>query len=326
MKISPWKGIIATASVILSASAGFAQDKPKPPCLEPTPQQESNVAAYVAKKNHLTSPSDLTPVKNERANDECFWKFEYETATKKAFVVFLSPDRTFLAPDLYDIRVDPLLEDRKHEESTMAGLLAGDPPLMGSRNAPVSLVEFSDFECPYCQRLKSILEQDVLPKASGKVSIAFKNFPLPMHPWAKPAAMMAACAALQDTPDFWKIHDFLFDNQKSLTADNLTQKVSDFVSTGTSLDKAQFQKCLDKDLTLGIVTKDMALGQQDGVRATPTVFVNGVKYEGVESADQLLAIINSAANGSSAQVTPTPMQLTARDAPNECVKPSPKPN
>jgi protein-disulfide isomerase len=182
----------------------------------------------------------------------------------------------------------------------MTGLLAGDPPLMGSPNAPVSLVEFSDFECPYCQRLKDILEHDVLPKASGKVSIAFKNFPLPMHPWAKPAAMMAACAGLQDTSNFWKVHDFLFENQKSLTADNLTQKVSDFVSSKTTLDKAMFQKCLDKDLTLGMVTKDITLGQQSGVRATPTVFVNGVKYEGVESADQLLAIINSAANGSSA--------------------------
>jgi protein-disulfide isomerase len=184
-----------------------------------------------------------------------------------------------------------------------------------------SVVEFSDFECPYCQRLKGILEQEVLPKAGGKVSISFRNYPLPMHPWAKPAAMMATCAGLQNSGAFWKVHDFIFENQKSLTTGNLSQKVLDFVSSDTAIDKLQYQRCLDKDLALGMVTKDQALGTQNGVRATPTVFVNGVRYEGVQSAVQLLAIINAAADRSSSSSGPPIAKATGGDAPNQCVKP-----
>jgi len=318
MRTKSWLAGIGSLYILASGLPAIAQSGAAHTCIEPTTQQQSDVAAYLAKKNHLTSVADLNLVKSEKADDACFWKFEYEGPQKKQIIAYLSPDRTFLTSDLYDLRIDPLLEDRKKEESVMAEMLTGDPPLMGPAGAPVSVVEFSDFECPYCLKLKAILEQDVLPKTGGKISIAFRNFPLPMHPWAKPAAMMAACAGLQNTPDFWKVHDFLFDNQKSLTPDNLRRRTTAFVASDTILDKAQFEKCIDKDLALGMVTKDVALGTQNGVRATPTVFVNGIRYEGVQSAVQLLAIINSAANGSST----SPAGMAGANAPNECVKPS----
>jgi hypothetical protein len=239
MRINPWLAALAIPSVLAGMLPTAAQTGAASTCLEPSTQQQLNAATYIAKKNHFTSPTDLSLVKSEKANDACFWRLEYKTAGKTPIVVYLSPDRSFLATELYDLRVDPLIEERKRVESVMTAMLAGDPPLMGPVSAPVSIVEFSDFECPYCQRLKKMLEQEVIPKAAGKVSIAFKNFPLPMHPWAKPAAMMAACAGLQDVSSFWKLHDFLFDNQKSITVDNLKQKVEDFVGTGTTLDNIQ---------------------------------------------------------------------------------------
>jgi protein-disulfide isomerase len=319
-----------TGSLCLFAIAGApcatAQALVAKPCVGPTTQQKLGVAAYLAKKNHSISADDFTLVKSEDANDGCYWKLEYEGPQKKHLIVYLSPDRTFLSSELYDLRVDPLLEERAREESVMTAMLADEPPLAGSASAPVSVVEFSDFECPFCQKLKGILEQEVLPKAGARVSVAFRNFPLPMHPWAKPAAMMAACAALQDTGSFWKVHDFLFDSQRVLTSENLKQKVADFVSSSTSLDPVQFQKCVDKDLALGIVTKDLALGQENGVRATPTVFVNGVRYEGVQSAVQLLAIINGAANGSSASSESGPSHAVAKGLANRCENASPKSN
>lgn len=324
MRIESPLAALALLLVMAGILPTAAQSKSGFQCLEPTAQLQSDAASYLAKKNHFTSQTDLSLVKSEKANDACFWKLEFQTAGKTSIVVYLSPDRSFLATELYDLRVDPLLEERKHVESVMTSMLAGDPPLMGPAGAPVSIVEFSDFECPYCQRLKNMLELEVVPKAAGKVSIAFKNFPLPMHPWAKPAAMMAACAGLQDSPSFWKVHDFLFDNQKTITADNLNQKVEDFVATSATLDKAQFKKCVDKDMALGIVTNDMALGQKNGVHATPTVFINGVKYEGVQSAAQLLEIINSGGNQSVAP--PASNTVSANTAPNMCVKPTAKSN
>jgi protein-disulfide isomerase len=301
---------------ICPPSFGIAQH-----CVEPSAQQQQNVTAYIAKQNHIANLSDLALVKNEQANDACFWKFEYENGQKRTITTYLSPDRTFLTSELYDLRIDPLAEEKKNNESTAKALLAGDPPAIGVAQAPVILVEFSDFECPYCQRLKTMLEQDVLPKEKGKVKVVFRNFPLTMHPWAKPAAMMATCAELQNESAFWKLHDFLFENQRDFTADNLTPKVTEFVATKTNLNKTQFQKCLDNDMALGIVTKDIALGQQYGVRATPTAFVNGVRYEGMQSAAQLLSIIDAAASGNSASLV-LPTETAGDNRPNECVKPS----
>jgi protein-disulfide isomerase len=264
-------------------------------CVPPTPQKQQSVTAYLVKQRHAPT-NDFGLVTSEKANDACFWKLVYEER-QKPFTIYLSPDRTFLTDNLYDLRVDPLIAEQERNNAVLAELAAGDPPTMGSANAPVTLVEFSDFECPYCQRLKAILEQEVLPKESGKVKVVFRNFPLSIHPWSKRAAAMAACSALQDTDDFWKVHDFLFDSQRSLTSDNLEQKVKDFAATGTNLDKAQFQKCLDKDMALGILSRDMDLGQRNGVRATPTAFINGVRYEGIQSAAQLTDIIDRAAAG-----------------------------
>lgn len=288
-------------------------------CVPPTTKQQQDVTEYLAKYYHLAV---LMPIKNEKANDACYWKFEFQNAQGKQVVAYLSPDRAFLTTELYDLRTDPLADERKRNESVTRMLTSGEPPSLGAADAPVTLVEFSDFECPYCQRLKTTLEQEVLPKEQGKVRIVFRNFPLPMHPWAKEAAMLAACAGLQDSANFWKVHDFIFNNQRDLTTDNLALKVTEFISTGTKVDKMEFHKCVDMDLTLGIVTRDIALGQQNGVRATPTAFVNGVRYEGVQSAAQLLAIIDSAVNG---KAPPPFSQVVASTAvvTNQCIRPSP---
>ena len=305
----------------LTVLCGYGRTAGAQTCTEPTMQERQAVSAYVVAKYHLGDPSSLTLLKSEKANDGCFWTFQYETAQKKQLSFYLSPDRRFLTTELLDLRIDPQKEERQKAESIMTSLLAGDPPALGPKNAPVTIVEFSDFECPFCQRLKAMLEQEVLPKEPGKVRVVFRNFPLPMHPWAKPAALLAACAGLQDDASFWKVHDFLFDNQRTLTPDNITPKVTEFVSTSTKLDPSQFKKCVDRDLTLGMITKDMALGQQNGVRATPTAFINGVRYEGVQSAAQMIAIIEDISGKSSTSLK-LPLTNPSAAPPVQCAKPS----
>jgi protein-disulfide isomerase len=309
-----YKLLALGGSLLLAASPyrGSAE-----PCAAPSPQQQAAANAYVTAKYATASSAGPNLVASGKANDACFWKLEYETAQKTRLVLYLSPDRNYLATELFDLKVDPLLEQRQKAEETQRAISAGDPPSAGPSDAPVTIVEFSDFECPYCQKLKDILEKEILPSERGKVRVAFRNFPLSMHPWAKSAALMASCASLQDAADFWKVHDFLFDNQRNLSADNITQKVTDFISTGTKLDKAQFQVCLDKELTLGIVTKDMTIGQQNGVRATPTIFVNGVRYQGVQNAPQLREIVDAATAGRIASATPP-----AVSQPSQCVRPA----
>jgi hypothetical protein len=104
-----------------------------------------------------------------------------------------------------------------------------------------------------------------------------------------------------------------------LNVDNLTAKVFEFISTGTKLNKSQFQQCVDKDLALGIVTKDIALGQDNGVHATPTAFINGVRYVGMQNAAQLLTIIDSVAHGNVVSMSLPEATVTA-NAVNQCGK------
>jgi hypothetical protein len=117
-------------------------------CTEPTVQQRQNVTAYVGKKYSAGAEGNLVLVRDEKANDACFWKFEFETSQRGQVTVYLSPDRQFLTPQLFDLHLDPLLEERERLETLNKTLISNDPPLIGSKSAPVTVVEFSDFECP----------------------------------------------------------------------------------------------------------------------------------------------------------------------------------
>jgi protein-disulfide isomerase len=214
------------------------------------------------------------------------------------------------------VAIDPALEEKQKAEAAMKELVANDPPTIGPDSAPVTIVEFTDFQCPYCQKLRTVLEQDVLPKEAEKVRIVFRNFPLETHTWAEAASMLAMCANLQDESSFWKLHDFIFDNQKLLTIDNLKTEVLKFMASNTTLEMKAFNKCADKDFALGMVRKDLMLGERFGVRSTPTAFVNGVKFEGIQGAAQLIALIESASAGVSlSNVNRTSHAQETADAP-----------
>ena len=115
-----------------------------------------------------------------------------------------------------------------------------------------------------------------------------------MHPWAKTAAELASCAALQSDKAFWDVHDFLFANQASLNSHNISERVESHVASRTQLLNAkQFSECMDRRLSAGMVELDHDLAIQNGVRATPTIFINGVRHEGVKDVEQLRFFIKA---------------------------------
>src|SRR5579863_10524322 len=153
-------------------------------------------------------------------------------------------------------------------------------PSFGTPGAPVVLVEFSDFECPFCREEAKMLRANLLAAYPKEVRLYYLDFPLEsLHPWAKAAAMMGRCIFHQNAGAFWDYHDWIFEHQEEITPDNLKDKVLQFAA-GKGVDAAQLSKCIDSKATEEEVSKTKAEGQGLEVNSTPTLFVNGRRMTG----------------------------------------------
>ena len=150
---------------------------------------------------------------------------------------------------------------------TQAKIAAADAPSFGPENAKVTIVEFSDFQCPFCTRAASVVHQ-IKEKYGDKVRFVFRQFPLPMHGDAHLAAQAALAAHKQGK--FWEYHDLLFANQRALTRSNL----EDYAKQA-NLNVDQLKKALDDPSLKASVDADVKLGESVNVSGTPTVFING---------------------------------------------------
>jgi protein-disulfide isomerase len=157
-------------------------------------------------------------------------------------------------------------------------------PSNGPENAPVTLVEFSDFQCPYCGQFFSTVNQ-LKAKYGDKVRIVFRQFPLSIHPLAPKAAEAALCANEQGK--FWQMHDAMFQNQRALAVEDLKK-----TAVGLGLDAAKFDSCLDAGRTATTVQRDLQEGGAAGVGSTPSMFINGRFLEGSQTLEQLSEIVD----------------------------------
>lgn len=148
----------------------------------------------------------------------------------------------------------------------------GESPMRGPKEAKVTIVEFSDFQCPYCKRGADTME-DIRKEYADKVNIVFKNLPLPFHPNAKPAAIAALAAGRQGK--YWEMHDMLFDKQQELSPELYTE-----LAKQLNLDIEKFNKDLNDEALAKQIDDDAALATKLGIRGTPGYFVNGVQVRG----------------------------------------------
>jgi len=163
----------------------------------------------------------------------------------------------------------------------------GKAPTMGGNNAKVSIVEFSDFQCPFCARGAELIN-DVKAKYGNKVQVAFKHFPLPMHKEAKPASEASMCVHEQNKNKFWKYHDLIFENQRKLSDDDLVAYAKQ-----VGVNEKKFKECYESGKYKQLVEDDLAYGEKLGVRSTPTFFVNGQLVSGAVPLEQISEIIDS---------------------------------
>lgn len=177
---------------------------------------------------------------------------------------------------------------------------AAEMPVRGAADAPVTMVAFSDFQCPYCKQSTSLIDE-VLAAYPERVKFVFLHFPLPNHGWAKPASIAAQCAARQSGEAFWALHDTYFANQGQITEQNVIDQTAD-VLQGTDIDMAQWRTCAtDEDsesyqAAQQIVEQSLRVGEELGVRGTPTFFIDGEMMQGPRSVEAFGARIEEAAS------------------------------
>jgi protein-disulfide isomerase len=205
---------------------------------------------------------------------------------KQSIPFLVSPDgKYFISGEVTDLTIDPL-------QATMKKIDLDKRPSRGPADAKVTIVEFSDFQCPFCSRGYQILEEQVMPEYEGKVRLFFKHLPLKsIHPWAEGAALAAECAADQSPEAFWKVYHSLFKGQRELNQDNLKAKVIEFAKSA-GLDEGKFVQCYDTKAALPRVEKDLAEAASVGANSTPTFFINGRRLEGAQPLENFKAIID----------------------------------
>jgi protein-disulfide isomerase len=189
----------------------------------------------------------------------------------------------------------------------MGALLAGSPPSRGPADAPVAIIEFVDFECPTCRRFAEALAQ--LPERA-KLRLVFRHHPFSFHEWARKAAAASICVDAQDHGAFWKLADFLFAHQGELTGENFDARVLPFLSDELHLNPAAVKSCLEKGEYEKALSEDERLAAQYDVRKTPMFFVNGRRFVGFRSAEELKSVIDAALGVTDSQPAASPSRTT----------------
>jgi protein-disulfide isomerase len=199
---------------------------------------------------------------------------------------YVSKDgRKIVQGAVYDIAENPFAGD-------LSKLTTDSAPSLGTPGAPVVLVLFSDFECPYCRQEAKMLRENLTTTYPKQVRLYFKDFPLEqIHPWAKLAAIAGRCIYQQNPAAFWQYHDWMYEHQSEITVANLKDKVLEFART-KDIDVMQLSRGLATRSTEAEVDESIAEARALQLNSTPTLFVNGRRITTQLSWQQLQQIID----------------------------------
>lgn len=203
----------------------------------------------------------------------------YELTSMKTEIASLNKDVTGVLKVVRQMKARPVHKapPAQPEEPENVEVSIDDDPIKGDKDAPITIIEFSDFQCPYCKRfydqVSSQIDEEYVSK--GKVRMVFRDYPLPFHQKALPAAVAANCAGEQGK--YWEAHDFFFENPDKLDTESFLGSAQEL-----GLDKAKLEKCINETgkEQEAEINKDMEEGQKYGVRGTPSFFIGKTDDEG----------------------------------------------
>jgi protein-disulfide isomerase len=227
--------------------------------------------------------------------------------TQKAEFLLAKDGKTLIRFTRIDLTKDIYAEN-------MSKITLTGRPVRGNPDAKVTVVNFDDFECPFCARMHTTLMTEIYPEYKDKIKIVYKDFPLlQIHPWAEHAANNANCLAAENGPAYWQLADYLHANQRDISGgqqnvqDSYTKLDQITVDFGkkNGADVTRLQACI-KAQSDGTIKASMAEGDKLNVSATPTLFINGERIEGALDATELRAALNRQLQSVGVQPPPPP--------------------
>ena len=208
----------------------------------------------------------------------------FKMAAQNKILLVSKDGKHVLDGSRYEIDKNPFVENYEKIDAMGA-------PGFGTEGAPVRIVVYSDFQCSFCAKEAKMLRTQLLKEFPEEVRVYYRDFPLPNHNWALPAAIAGQCIQEADPETYWLYFDWVFENQKSFTPENFKDKFTAFVA-GTPLDAAKAGECLDGNKTEETIKESMKEAARLGVTSTPSLFINGRKVGALQWA-QLKQIMDN---------------------------------
>lgn len=279
-------------------------------CKPLTASVETTITSYVQREYNLPKSTKLRVTQVAPVARTCYRRILVESASTGVTAVFyLSPDEKFLTRSLIDLSEDPRAAALRSQRDTMQALLSGTPPSRGPASARLIIVEFGNFECPYCARFFAEMKT-LPPREARSVRVIFLQKLFPRFEWGTEAAGIAGCAELTSPGAFWKMHDFIYTHQGSFTTANVQSRLVQFAKSRLRISPQRIADCVTQHEYDKSLDHDQQLATQFDVMRTPTLFINGQRYVGAPPPATLRSLIERAVSG--APMQPSSDQANSR--------------
>jgi len=275
--------IFAPESFAADAAASTQANAAPANALPPNPALDARITTYLQKRFTIADPSRIhlgpvipTPMTGVYSRS---LRISYGTGQTQTVTIYTNATEDLMTlsegqGEMYDLTKDPW------QKIDLKQFHLEDRPTMGSAEAPVTIIEFADFECPYCAHAFETLETMVHSTYKDKVRVIYKNYPLNGHLWAIRAAIGAECARLQNPETFWDFARDYYTNQGSITVGDIDDHIH-ATAKRLNLDVTTLDACIAGEAARARVEEDQRDGIAVGIDTTPTLFVNGVRLVGL---------------------------------------------
>ncbi len=278
--------------VLLMAPAAGRAAETKPAAGKPDDSaRRDKIARYIRERFGLPAAVKLTVSPLRSSFDpnllEATVSVDDGKQTKDTHVLVSKDGRHLVVGDIYDMGADP-------RQTALRAISTRNQPSQGPANAPVTIVEYADLQCPMCARLHEFFEKELLPKYPGQVRIVYKDFPLvAIHDWTQMASLASQCAYQLDPANFVAYRSLIFRNQTGISPTNSRDMLLNLASQA-GIDSLRLAACVDSQASRPRLEDNLEEGKKVGVQSTPTCYVNGKIVVGFTSPDDYYKAIDEA--------------------------------